>query len=143
MGVERTPSARAHNTGDNTGEKQGRKRRWTVFPPRWIQQEPGLKRGKPVQAGLLAGGPVCRHIIRPGQQQHGQPTTQPTGTVRPVKVLSGSLQGNSPERTETLFCRITATKPPRGFRDTLSCLHSTRPRRADRDWRSIWRSLVL
>ena len=28
----------------------------------------GLKRGKPVQAGLLAGGPVCRHIIRPGKQ---------------------------------------------------------------------------
>ena len=25
--------------------RQGRKRRWTVFPPRWIQQEPGMCSG--------------------------------------------------------------------------------------------------
>ena len=25
--------------------RQGRKRRWTVFPPRWIQQEPGMWSG--------------------------------------------------------------------------------------------------
>merc|ERR1711971_1477583 len=134
--------------------RQRERGRWTVCPPRWSRQEPGLRRGM-AQAGLLAEDQACQPIIRPDQQQPGQPTTRLPGIGRRAKVLNGShlersalpqrlFQESFLERTATPCFRTTAThSPPQDFQDTLSCPHSTRPHPAGQGWRNIWRNLVL
>jgi len=154
--VERPPSARAHITSapSNVSLPRQRERGWTVCPPRWSRQEPGLRRGM-AQAGLLAEDQACQPITRPDQQQPGQPTTRLPGIGRRAKVLSDShlersalpqrlFQESFLGRTATQCFRTTATHSlPQDFHAILSCPHLTPPHPAGQGWRNIWRSLVL